>query len=166
MFKKIAILFLVSPFWLAQIAAAQTSIDNSFCEPPLEAELLEKDAEQLAQLDIVTADTISQEQISVPSLWWAKEQFAKKKLLSNWIAHQNQRRIDLIVNRQLWSNLSDIERYAFVNKFGNVARRYQYNLRVFNQQQRCLAAYNCQFRSSEQGNDKCKIEFNLLQGGL
>ncbi|MGB7518612.1 MAG: hypothetical protein WA896_03140, partial [Spirulinaceae cyanobacterium] len=105
-------------------------------------------------------------QISVPSLWWAKEQFAKKKLLINWIAHQEQNRIDLIVNRQLWSNLTDIERYAFVNKFGNVARRYQYNLRVFNQQTKCLAAYTCQFDASSEGRDDCKIESNLLQGGL
>ena len=166
MIKRIALFLLISPFWFSQVATAQGSLDNSFCQPSLEAELLDQEAEDLAALNVVTADTISQEQISVPSLWWAKEQFARKKLLINWIAHQEESRIDLIVNRQLWSNLSDIERYAFVNKFGNVARRYKYNLRVFNQQQRCLAAYTCQFNPAGESRDDCKIQFNLIQGGL
>jgi len=32
-----------------------------------------------------TADTISQSELTIPSLWWAKEQFGK--LFDNWLAY-------------------------------------------------------------------------------
>ncbi|MCG4880622.1 hypothetical protein L0P06_11165, partial [Amedibacillus dolichus] len=79
-----------------------------------------------------------------PSIWWAKEQFGGK-LLDNWLAYpakeKSVARIDLIVNRQIWSLLDYVERYEFVNNFCNVARDYGYNVRVFNYQQELLATY-------------------------
>jgi len=34
---------------------------------------------------VITADTISQSELTIPSLWWAKEQFGW--LLDNWLAY-------------------------------------------------------------------------------
>lgn len=97
---------------------------------------------------IITASNISQKQLTIPSIWWAREQFGGK-LLDNWLAYPAKEnrtpRIDLIVNRQIWSLLDYIERYKFVNNFGNVARDYGYNVRVFNYQQELLATYTCNF---------------------
>lgn len=100
---------------------------------------------------ITTSNTISQQQPSIPSLWWAKEQFGDN-LLSNWIAYPgegtNAGRIDLIVNRDNWNLLDYIQRYEFVNHFGTVARDYGYNIRVFNYQQQLLATYTCNFSTT------------------
>ncbi len=97
---------------------------------------------------VITASNISQKQLTIPSIWWAKEQFGGK-LLDNWLAYpakdDRTPRIDLIVNRQIWSLLDYVERYEFVNNFGNVARDYGYNVRVFNYQQELLATYTCNF---------------------
>lgn len=96
--------------------------------------------------NIITADTIYQEKLTVPSLWWADEQFGGK-LLDNWIAYvgtnETPPRVDLIVNRQLWSLLTYLERYRFLNQFGTIARNYGYNVRVFSRQGVFLAAYTC-----------------------
>ena len=51
----------------------------------------------------------------------------------------------MVVNAQLWTLLDYLERYRFVNKFGTVARDYQYNVRVFNQQGERLATYTCNY---------------------
>ena len=71
-------------------------------------------------------------------------------MLDNWLAYPSKgsrtARIDLIVNRQIWSLLDYVERYKFVNNFGNVARDYGYNVRVFNYQQELLATYTCDFK--------------------
>ncbi len=113
---------------------------------PLELSLLAPNA--ALNNGVITASNISQKQLTIPSLWWAKEQFGGK-LLDNWLAYpakeKSAARIDLIVNRQIWSLLDYVERYKFVNNFGNVARDYGYNVRVFNYQQELLATYTCNF---------------------
>ncbi len=113
---------------------------------PLELSLLAPNA--AAKNGVVTASNISQRQLTIPSLWWAKEQFGSK-LLDNWLAYpakgSTAPRIDLVVNRQIWSLLDYVDRYEFVNNFGNVARDYGYNIRVFNYQQELLATYTCNF---------------------
>jgi hypothetical protein len=95
---------------------------------------------------VITAETISQRGLTVPSLWWAKEQFGGK-LLQNWLAYpgagEARGRVDLIVNRQFWSLLNYLERYRFVNQFGLVSRDYRYNVRVFHKRGTFLAAYTC-----------------------
>ncbi len=112
---------------------------------PLELSLLAPNAPKQG---VVTANTISQKQLTIPSLWWAREQFGGK-LLDNWLAYPSQGnsppRVDLIVNRQIWSLLDYVERYEFVNSLGSVARDYGYNVRVFNYQQELLATYTCNF---------------------
>ena len=62
------------------------------------------------------------------------------------------------MNQELWTLLDYIGRYRFVNDFGTVARDYQYNLRVFNQQQECLGTYTCNYSTTP---PQCKIDFEL-----
>jgi hypothetical protein len=125
---------------------------------PLDLSVLETSASESAargscpsQTDVVTADTICQSHPTIPSLWWAKEQFGGQ-LLDNWVAYpsesQRERRVDLVVNQQAWSLLDYLEHYEFVHHFGAVARDYRYNLRVFNRQGTQLAAYTCDFSTA------------------
>jgi len=122
-------------------------------EAPLELNLLNQ-----AQDTVITANTIYQDKIAVPSFWWAKEN-SENKLLDNWIAYPSSQkepaRVDLVVNQQIWSLLDYFERYNFVNQMGNLARSYNYNVRVFNYQQERLATYTCNFASNP---DLCNIE--------
>jgi hypothetical protein len=111
--------------------------------------------------EIVTATTISQTGLTIPSLWWIWEQYAAREsfgrqLMENWIAHPGQPasqpgRIDFVVNRQLWSSLDYLQRYSFIHKFGSVARDYGYNTRVFDNRANFLGAYTCDFNSSTAG---------------
>jgi len=89
------------------------------------------------------ATEIGKKEIAIPSLWWAKKHYDPfgGKLISNWLAYPAENRIDLIVNRQLWSSMDYLSRYRFVNQFGMVTREYGYSLRVVNQEQKCLATY-------------------------
>jgi hypothetical protein len=123
---------------------------------PLEVNLLRRKAPP-ARSDVFTSETISEKGLTIPSLWWAKEQFAGK-LVSNWLAYPQERRVDLVVNRQLWTLLDYMDRYRFINEFGTVARDYGYNIRVFNPQNPTtpLAAYTCNFSTSPHS---CEIWF-------
>lgn len=97
---------------------------------------------------IVTENTISQSQLTIPSLWWAEEQFGGK-LLDYWVAYdgsnQTLRRIDLMVSQPVWARYNYLERYAFIHHFGTTARDFGYSMRVFNWQGDLLAAYICDF---------------------
>ncbi len=128
------------------LAIAKTPVVPPPTNAPLELSLLAPNA--AVKNGVITASNISQKQLTIPSIWWAKEQFGGK-LLDNWLAYpakgNRTARIDLIVNRQIWSLLDYVERYEFVNNFGNVARDYGYNVRVFNYQQELLATYTCNF---------------------
>jgi hypothetical protein len=112
------------------------------CDLPLDTKLLtEKDTENTES--IITAETIHQDRLTIPSLWWAKEKIDtyQGKLVDNWLAYPQQKRIDLIVNWQLWDLLDYVQKYTIVNDYGAVARSYGYNLRIFDRQNRCLALY-------------------------
>ena len=135
------------------IASAQVPSPIT-CEAPPDLELLKAQPKG----KIITNETISEADVTVPSLWWAKKQFDPfaGKLIDGWLAYQNERRIDLVVNRQLWSRLDYVNRYRFVNNIGTVAREYKYNLRIFTQQQ-CLATYACNYRLI---NPQCELKFD------
>ena len=131
---------------IPHLASAQTPSIPTASGEPLETELLKQDSAHNGR-DVVTANTISNTSLSVPSLWWAKEQFneVSGKLINNWIAYPNEKRIDLVVNRQAWTLLDYIKRYGFITKFGAVARDKNYNIRIFNQQGERLATYTCNY---------------------
>ena len=116
---------------------------------------------------VITANTICPQGLTIPSLWWTKEQFGGK-VLDNWLAYQSNgttaARIDLVVNRQNWSLLDYLQRYDFVNHFGTVARDYGYNVRVFNYQKELLATYTCNFSTTPR---LCNIQLDATgKGGL
>lgn len=103
---------------------------------------------------VVTAQTILLTRLTLPSLWWTQAQVANNpqfgnKLLENWIAYpadiKDPGRVDLVVNRQLWSLLDYLQRYEFINRFSAIARSYGYNIRVFDNQARFAGAYTCDF---------------------
>lgn len=139
----------------SEISLAETPSIPPPSNEPLELNLL------INPSSVITANTVNQEHLTVPSLWWAKEN-SENKLLDNWIAYSASRkepaRIDLIVNQQVWSLLDYIERYDFVNRLGSVARSYGYNIRVFNYQQERLATYTCNFSTSPA---TCSIDMNV-----
>lgn len=140
---------------------AQPSVPQP-SETPLNYKLLDPET-KLSGLNVITSKTYSPNGLTRPSLWWAKDLFAGK-LLSNWLAYPDENRIDLIVNRQLWSLLDSFDRYSFVNKFGTVARQYGYNTRVFtlSQPEQPLATYTCNFSTTPAS---CNINFGLSSQG-
>lgn len=101
-----------------------------------------------AALPVTIAATPSQTGLTVPSLWWAKEQFGGN-LLNTWSIYPKQgnrlNRVDLLVRRDVWNQIDYLQRYTFVNQFGLVASDYGYNLRVLDQQNNLLATYTCNF---------------------
>ncbi|NET56681.1 MAG: hypothetical protein F6K47_11110 [Symploca sp. SIO2E6] len=124
---------------------------------------------------VITAASLSQEEITIPSLWWADQQFGGK-LLDTWIAYLDERRIDLVVRRQFWSIQDYFEHYRFVNQMGTLAREYHqdygYNIRVFNQLGEPLGAYTCDYNHISEENHPhphCQVELceidNLPLGG-
>lgn len=142
---KISLLLLIYYFYPV-LAQAQTSDIPVPSTAPLELNLIQQEKAP-TRPDVITANTISPDGLTAPSLWWAREQFAGK-MLNNWIAYPTEKRVDLVVNRQLWTLLDYMDRYRFVNEFGNVARDFGYNIRVFNPQKTLLAAYTCNFNSN------------------
>lgn len=148
---------------MPQLASAQTSSALTPSPEPLETELLKPDVTPVGR-NIITANTISQTGITTPSLWWAKEQFGGK-LINNWIAYQDEKRVDLIVNSQLWTLLDYMGRYGFIHKFGTAASDYHYNLRVFNQQAALVGTYTCNY-STTQPNCSIKILDSFGQDNL
>lgn len=138
--------------------SAQVANSDFSCEEQLETEEVEKNLSN-PQGNTITNETISERGLTVPSLWWPEEQFDPfgGRLVESWIAYRDKRQINIIVNRQLWSILDYVRRYQFMNQFGTVARTYKYKVGVFNQQQRCLATYICDF---EKAPYQCEINFD------
>ena len=124
-------------------------------DAPLELYLLTQPTK-----NIITAKTIHPQKLTVPSLWWAKEN-SENKLLDNWIAYPASEteapRVDLIVNQQIWSLLDYVEKYVFVNRLGSIASNSGYNIRVFDYQKEPLATYTCNFTKSP---SSCGIQMN------
>jgi len=145
---------------LAVNASAQTIETDAPAKPglTLQPDLEPLDLEALIPENtpafVVTANKISLTQLTVPSLWWLRDQLADQEtygnnLLENWLAYppsgSSPGRVDLVVNRQLWSLLDYLDRYAFIHRFGKTARDYGYNVRVFDGQATRLGASTCDF---------------------
>lgn len=134
---------------MPQFTSAQTPSVPAPSLEPLETQLLEQKTRPPGS-DWITANTASSTTLTNPSLWWAEEQFNAfdGKLIQNWIAYQDKKRVDLVVNRQLWSLLDYVGRYSFLSKFGGAARAYQYNVRVFNERKEHLGTYTCNYSTT------------------
>ena len=145
------------------IAADPSTIANASLQPAQEPLDLSALNPANTPAGVVTADTISQTHLTVPSLWWRQEQTDSdaaygSKLIVNWLAYPNNGnrpgRVDLVVNRQFWSLLDYLDRYAFIHAFGKAARDYGYNVRVFDGRATLLGASTCDFSA---------ININALQ---
>jgi hypothetical protein len=117
----------------------------SYANNPLEIKLLTN--AKLAQFrqDVITADTISPRQLGAPSLWWTREQLPNKLIL-NWLAYPQRKHIDVVVNPQFWNILDYPERYQLVNRWGTIARKHGFDVRIFNlrfSEQKPIVAYTC-----------------------
>lgn len=145
-------------------AVAQQPVVPSPSQAPIELSLLAPGAAPDDGL-VITSNTLSQQQLTVPSLWRAQAQFGGN-VLGDWLAYPgvgtDPARIDLVVNRENWNFLDYIQRYEFVNNFGTVARGYGYNLRVFNYQQELLATYTCNFKTTP---SQCSIQLDAMNKG-
>ncbi|MEL6320701.1 MAG: hypothetical protein AAFQ57_08615, partial [Cyanobacteria bacterium J06626_14] len=131
---------------------------------PVELHLLDPDAD-LSNQDVITNTMISQDTLTLPSLWWAQDQFGGK-MLEHWLAYpgsvENPRRVDVVVDRQLWGLSSYLQRYTFINYFGTAAKEFGYSLRVFNDQGQPLASYMCDFNALN-GNDFAALEAGIYE---
>ncbi|MGF1489703.1 MAG: hypothetical protein ACFBSE_21670 [Prochloraceae cyanobacterium] len=150
--KVIYIFVLITCFleWNIEVVKSKESGTNKLCEVVPEANTYE----------IITQNTISQTELTIPSLWWRKQQLDPQgAIIINWQAYKKDRIIDLIVIGQQWNSLDYIKRYSIINDFGTIAREYQYNLRIISERKVCLATYNCQFDFNP---DRCQIDFEFL----
>lgn len=106
---------------------------------------------------VMTSRSVSQDSMTIPSLWWAQRQFGGK-LLDRWQAFSGKDgtppRVELVVNEQIWSIYTYLERYTFLNQFGTAAKAFGYNTRIFNHEGEFLAAYLCNFSN---GSPICQV---------
>ena len=163
-------LFLIIGF--SQTGLAQSTLIPA---PPATCDLnlaLLKSSDTDKDRNIITADTVSAAGTTTPSLWWTSEQLPPK-LVTNWIANNNQKQIYLLVNTQYWNILDYVDRYRTVDRFGHAAREYGYNLKVCNSQKIALAEYTCdstteaQLQQVSSQNNSCQIWLNTTgQTGL
>jgi hypothetical protein len=115
---------------------------------PLEIQSLNlpEERQQLINQGVVTPETISQTGLTVPSLWWAQQQYGGN-LLEYWFAFPGREdvppRVDLLVNQQVWNNTDYLAQYGFLLRFGRVSEEFGYSTRVFNGRGELLGAYIC-----------------------
>jgi hypothetical protein len=145
---------------------ALPEINNSkatYDPAPLDVEML-KDTSSPRSSNIITANSIERFPAFrkvMPSLWWTQDQLPNKLVL-NWLAYPDKKRIDLVVNPQFWNNLEYLERYQLINRYGLVAGRYGYNVRIFNlkfSEAQPIVAYTC---SPIATNSACHIQWQEI----
>ena len=151
--KKSFLLIFITVFVAnTQIANAETSnsaIDH-YCDRFIDLELTTENSNSSQKGEVIAERNIATSSFIVPSLSWAREQFDpfNGRLINNWLANDQLKQIDLTVNWQLWTLLDYLGRYRFINQLGTVAREYDYNLRIINQQKQCLATYQYELDSN------------------
>lgn len=108
-------------------------------------------------LPTATAAKPSDQNFTVPSLWWQQQQQGEainSRLIDNWQAYNatvsSTPHVDIIVNGQIWPLLNYLEQYAFITQFGESAKSYGYQSRIFTGN-RLVGLYVCDF-SHETGS--------------
>ncbi|GAB4538754.1 MAG: hypothetical protein Tsb0014_28600 [Pleurocapsa sp.] len=162
-FKQIIYLASAISLLTVESVAAQTvsPIATNSCDNLSQQVSFVKESSKSPNSGIESESTEEQKQTR-PSFWWATEQFDPfgGRLVEKWLTDSKLQQIDLVVNWQLWGLLDYLGRYRFVNQFGTVARKYGYDLNIFNQKQQCLASY----KYNDQSNPP-KWEINFEQWG-
>ena len=155
--KKPLLLLAMGFFTASLLLILPSKAENMFLpsDAPLQLDLLTQSKD-----NIITAKTIDPQKLTVPSLWWAKEN-SEKQLLDNWIVYPPSQtephRADLIVNQEIWGLLDYFGKYVFVNRLGSLASKFGYNIRIFNYQKEALATYTCNFSQSPAS---CRLQMN------
>jgi hypothetical protein len=130
----------------------------NYSPEPLEIKLLTDPEALRGRTDVITADSISRQHLTIPSLWWTKEQLPKK-LVTNWLAYPERKYIDVIINPQFWNILSYTDRYNLINRYGLAGQRNGFNVRIFNlkfSEQMPIVAYTCTNGAS---NLQCNVQW-------
>jgi hypothetical protein len=128
------------------------SIQSAYAQIPALIEQAPPKVLELLKLPLsvpeVTAQTPSKKSLTLPSLWWANEQFGDKMVL-NWFTYPqsqaNNSQVRLVIRPDLWSRYTYLERYAFLRRFGASTSAAGYNLLVLDRQNYPLGAYTCEF---------------------
>lgn len=153
--RDVSLIRVILALWWSVLLGSHTAIAQSRRpQPPtnpVPAELqflLDKRPE----IPHASANTPSQQGFTVPSLWWANQQFGEKLVL-DWQAYTAEQaqtqQINVIVRPELWTRYTYYERYGFVLKFGSDTSNFGYQLLVLDSQDFLLGAYTCDFA---QGN--------------
>ena len=116
-----------------------------------------------ANRSVIAANTIAQSNLTIPSLWWAQQQFGGN-LLTYWVAFPGTQdappRVELLVDELAWSRATYFDRYTFLSHFGTSARDFGYNVRVFTWRGNLLGAYTCDFAASSSNSatvPRCEV---------
>ena len=118
---------------------------------------------------------------SRPSLWWQQQQQGEtinRRLIDNWHAYDRTissiPHVDVEVNSQIWPLLNYLEQYAFITQFGESAKSYGYQLRIF-MGNRLVGLHVCDFAAadgasaadvySQENLPRCHVELDYLGQG-
>ncbi|MEM6253867.1 MAG: hypothetical protein AAF821_13190 [Cyanobacteria bacterium P01_D01_bin.156] len=123
-----------------------------------------------------TADNPSDQQLTIPSLWWQERQQGdaiNPRLIDTWNAYESSviPHVDVLVNAQIWPLLSYLEQYAFITQFGRSAKAYEYQLRVFTGN-RLVGSHVCDFTALDDVTSqalpvdlRCVVQLDYLGQG-
>ncbi|MDY7003733.1 MAG: hypothetical protein SWX82_07155 [Cyanobacteriota bacterium] len=104
---------------------------------------------------------LSQTKPSIPSLWLTQDFFGEE-LIYTWFVDSDDIWVILVVRKLIWDRKGYLERYKFINHFGNVARQYGYNLQVCEpRNKKPIAAYFCDFETAPLN---CNVEIDYRFG--
>jgi hypothetical protein len=150
------------------IALNRTLYDKDLCRPPLALDIVEPDLSK-GQND----RTILQDRLSLPSLWWTRDQYAArlplgKKLISSWLicpkTNNAPQHVQIVLNAQIWSLLEYFDRYEFLHQFGTVTSNNGHDLWIYSDETPVLAAYVCDYQAVST-KLPCKLELNASFSG-
>lgn len=148
-------------------AQSLNNLVNSVCQI--------NDTQPVSDSDAIAADsTPSAQNFTVPSLWWQQQQQGDAihpRLIESWQAYNTTvsptNHVDVVVDGQIWPVLSYLEQYTFITQFGESAKSYNYQLRVFTGQ-RLVGLHVCDFTSTkttEAEPSNCVVELDYFGQG-
>lgn len=115
---------------------------------------------------VATDATPSAAGFTIPSLWWQQRQQGEAiksfRLIDSWRAYEDPMQphhVDVVVNGQIWPLLSYLQQYAFITQFGESAKSYGYQLRIFTGE-RLIGLHVCDFADgiNRQTNNATEID--------
>ncbi|NJM46856.1 MAG: hypothetical protein HC860_12460 [Alkalinema sp. RU_4_3] len=146
----------------------RAAYDKDRCQTPLTTDIVEPDL-PTGQND----RTILQDRLSLPSLWWTRDQYVArlplgKKLISSWLicpkTANAPQHVQMVLNAQIWSLLEYFDRYEFLNQFGTVTSNNGHDLWIYSDETPVVAAYVCDYQAVST-KLPCKLELNASFSG-